>query len=292
MDVLLVDRARRIREILSASGDKVTLPGRGVLPVDAIPPSWLQGTAVPDAHGLLPATHGRPVPQTRADVALLLLVAGQWQELLDLAGDAAHHVTLSFALPLWLDTSWRRWVLENLDLVTAGRQLVVVPALELVAVDPLGVSEKSVLHRHRRLLRRHALTSVHRASPQAALAWWEWFSERRHGRRPDADELAALARIASMAGCEAREYRTDGSAVATALICRHGPTRTMFDLLAPWDTTRAHLRPGVYSAVANLLAARREQLRYCLCYGSFPYKDDIVGGLRRLSLSDLAAVPG
>ncbi len=277
--------------MLSSDGDEIVVPGRGRLHVDEIPPSWLRGSAVLDAIEYLPATQGRPIARTRGDVALLLLIAGQWPELLDLDGDVNHHVTLSFALPLWLDLGWRRWTLANLDLVTAGRQLAVVPALELVAVDPASVLEETILHRHRRLLRRHAGTTAHPASPAAALAWWERFSQQRYGQPPDAHQLAALTRIAAMSGCEAREYRADSSAVVISLLCRHDPTRMMFDLLAPWDITRPRLRPGVYSAVANLLEAHREQLRYCLCYGSFPYKDEAVGGLRRLSLTDLKATP-
>lgn len=289
MEILLVDRAGRTREVLSAEDDELAIPGRGVLSVEAIPPHWLQGGVIPRARGLVPAIHGRAVPRSRADAALLLLVAGQWGEVLDLDRDLAQHVTLSFALPLSLAATWREWVLANLDLVMAGRQLVVVPASDLVAVDPSELPVEAVLRRHRRLFRRHRATSVHPSSPETVLAWWERFSEERYARRPYRDELSALVRIASMAECEAREVRADGHVVAASLICRHGPTRTMFDLLAPWDTTRAELRPGVYSAVANLLEARREHLRYCLCYGRFPYKEEVVGGLPRLRLADLAA---
>lgn len=285
-----MDSACRTRAVFQARDNEIVLPGQCAVPVEAIPATWLRQGGLPNVTGLRPGVHGRPVVRTRADAALLLLTSGQWSELLDFDADTAYHVALSFAFPLWLSFQWRRWTLGSLDVVMAGGQLVAVPASDLVAVDPLGVTEATLVHRHRRLLRRHRDTSV-RSTPDldAVLSWWEQFSEHRHGRRPTGAELTALTRIALMAGCEAKEYRTAGSAAAMSLVCRHKPTQTLFDLLAPWDTTRGGLRPGVYSAVDNLLEARRRSFRYCLCYGNFPYKDEVVGRLPRLGLHNLVA---
>lgn len=289
MDILLVDGTGETRAVLQARDDELVLAGGHVVHVDAIPAWWLRRGALPNAEGICPVVHGRPVVRTRADAALLLLVAGQWPELIDLDGDASYHVVLSFAFPLWLDIGWRRWTLDSLDVVVAGDQLVVVPASDLVAVDPLVVAEAALMCRHSRLLRSHRNTSVRFMSEIGpVLTWWEEFSEQRHGRRPTSAESTALRRVALMAGCEAKEYRVAGSPAVMSLVCRHGPTRTLFDLLAPWDATWAALRPGVYSAVDNLLEAHRQEFRYCLCYGNFGYKDEVVGALPRLGLEHLA----
>ncbi|MGH3623996.1 MAG: hypothetical protein ACRDQ5_19770 [Sciscionella sp.] len=61
----------------------------------------------------------------------------------------------------------------------------------------------------------------------------------------------------------------------------------VFDLMATWEPTAGRLRPGVFSAVHNLLSAQSVGARYSMCYGQFPYKDEIVGNSRRLAMSDL-----
>lgn len=233
-----------------------------------------------------PTFEHRPWPASDGDALLLLALSPQWPEFT--ADESPHHLTLAYALPLALDIAWWEWAARHSGDLVRGRQLVTVPAANLVAVEPAGDLER----RHRRLLKQHAVagTAVHEHGDHAAfLSHWSAFSQRRYEGLPTHDEREALGTVLTMSGCTVREYISQGEVIARSVVCRHDPSRTIFDLMATWEPQHARYRPGIYSGVHNILDAARLGYRYSLCYGQFAYKDDIVGASRRLSLNDLMA---
>jgi hypothetical protein len=231
-----------------------------------------------------PTFEHRPWPASGGDALLLLALSSQWPEFT--ADESPHHLTLAYALPLALDIAWWEWAARRSSDLVRGRQLVTVPAANLVAVEPAGDLER----RHRRLLKQHAVagTVMHEHGDHAAfLLRWSAFSQRRYEGTPTRDEQEALGAVLAMSGCTVREFISDGEVIARSVVCRHDPSRTIFDLIATWEPQHARYRPGIYSGVYNLLDAARQGYRYSLCYGQFAYKDDIVGASRRLSLNDL-----
>jgi hypothetical protein len=231
-----------------------------------------------------PAFERRPWPASDGDALLLLALSSRWPEFA--ADGSPHHLTLAYALPLALDIAWREWADHHSSDLVRGRQLVTVPAANLVAVEPAADLER----RHRRLLRQHAVagTAVHECGDHAAfLSHWSAFSQRRYEGAPTRDEQEALGAVLTMSDCTVREFISHGEVIARSVVCRHDPSRTIFDLMATWEPQHAQYRPGIYSGVHNILDAARQGYRYSLCYGQFAYKDDIIGASRRLSLNDL-----
>jgi hypothetical protein len=98
----------------------------------------------------------------------------------------------------------------------------------------------------------------------------------------------SLHSVLAVTGCLVRDFHHDGEIIARSAVMLHERSRTLFDLMAVWWPRHAHLRPGIYSAVHNLQDAQERGLRFSLCYGQFPYKDHVLGGLPRLALADLA----
>lgn len=235
----------------------------------------------------VPAFGRRPSPASGGDALLLVALSARWPEFT--VDGSPYHLTASYALPLALDTAWREWADRHADSLVRGRQLVAVPASHLVAVEPSVNLEQ----RHRRLLRQHAAAGTRVREHEdyvAFLSHWSAFSQRRYETVLTHDEREALQAVLVMSGCTIREYICRGDVIARSVVCRHEPSRTIFDLMATWEPQHARYRPGVYSGVCNILGAARQGHRYSLCYGQFAYKDEIVGTSRRLALSDL--VPG
>jgi hypothetical protein len=242
------------------------------------------GTLAPAAGPPLPAFARRPSPASGGDALLLLALSARWPEFT--VDESRYHLTLAYALPLALDRAWREWAGREADGLVRGRQLVAVPASHLVAVEPAGNLER----RHRRLLRQHAASGTRVREHEdhgAFLSHWSAFSQRRYDTALTQDEREALRTVLAMSGCTVREFTCRGEVIARSVVCRHEPSRTIFDLMATWEPRHARYRPGVYSGVCNILDAARQGCRYSLCYGQFAYKDDIVGTSRRLALSDL-----
>lgn len=248
----------------------------------------LLGTLASAAAPCVPAFDRRRCPESFGDALLLLAVSARWPEFT--ADNSPYHLTLAYALPLALDTAWQDWAGRHADVLVRGRQLAGVPASHLVAVEPAEDLER----RHRRLLRQHAATGTgvrEHADRAGFLSHWSAFSQRRYGAALTGDEREALGAVLAMSGCTIREFACRGEVIARTVVCRHEPSRTIFDLMATWEPQHARHRPGVYSGVCNILDAARKGYRYSLCYGQFAYKDDIVGTSRRLALGDLMPGP-
>jgi hypothetical protein len=241
--------------------------------------------SVPAHGGYRPRLDGPAAPASRADAALLVAVSELWPSVLVSPDQTPYHATLAYAFPLALDPAWRDWTDRHADLLIGGRQLVLVPASDLVAVEPAGDPER----RHRRLLRRHEQTSVreHSNLPDF-LADWADFVLWRYGTLPSASERDALRTVLEMAGCTVRDFVRSGEVIARTVTCAHVQSRTLFDLLAVWDPRHAVLRPGILSAVHNLIDAASRGYRFSMCYGRFPYKDHVVAGCRPLTLDELS----
>lgn len=237
-----------------------------------------------DVAALGPAVDVCPHPAaTRGHALLLVYLASRWPQIhCHTAGPL--HVTLAYALPLALDSAWRSWTEGHLELLVAGRQIVPVPAYELVAVNPVQADPRQ----HRRLLRSHSSTTVreHR-DVDGFLDDWSRFSVWRHHRPVPAGERRALRAMLTLGGMAVRDFVHETGTVARALVCEHEQCRVLFDLMATWPPEHAKLRPGIYSGLWNLLDARRRGLRFSFCYGQFPYKDEIVGPAARLTLTEL-----
>lgn len=164
--------------------------------------------------------------------------------------------------------------------------MVAVPASDLVAVEP---SEEHA-YRHRRLLRQHARTSVREHIDYAGfLANWATFTKWRYGSASSPAELNALGAVLAMSRCTVREFVSSGETIARSVTCVHEPTKTIFDMMATWEPQHATYRPGIFSAVHNLIDAATHGYRFSMCYGQFPYKDQIVGSCQRLTIEDLAS---
>jgi hypothetical protein len=236
---------------------------------------------------LIPVVTERPWPTELGHALLLLGLSARWPwlaESADLHTFRQHHLTLAYALPLALDAGWRDWAEQHADLLVRSKQLVPVPATDLVAVEPDSVR----IRRHRRLLRRHADTHVKEHHDLADfLGHWSAFTHWRYNYLLPDHERAALLAVLQASGCTVREFIHNGEVVARSVLCAHTASRTVFDVMATWHPRHARLRPGIYSAVHNLLEAADSDFRFSLCYGQFPYKDDIVSGGERLALEDL-----
>jgi hypothetical protein len=168
----------------------------------------------------------------------------------------------------------------------AAAQLVVLPAADFLLVEPSG----QLVRRHARLLRRHATTRVvEHNDTDAYLGHWTTFVAQRFGRCVSAREQAVLRDILTMSGCRVGDIIYEDSIICRSVTCTHSVSRVMFDVMATWDPRAAHLRPGVFAGVHNLLEAFDRRLHYSLCYGSLPYKKEIVAGSRRLTLPALLA---
>lgn len=289
MTVAFEEQAGRVIAVIEAAscGIAMSTPGRGrrhTRTLDGLS-DLLQDLAL--GEGITPVLHRRARPAHRFGALLLVAVAARWPTVA--AADASgafrpHHVTLAHALPLWLGPSWRAWAVDNADLLARGHQLAVVPAADLVAAVPDGKH----LHRHRRLLRRHAATEVaEHADYTRFLNAWSAFTTRRYGRPLPDCERAALGGILAMSRCLVRDFVHAGEVIASAVVCLHETSKVAFDLMATWHFRHARLRPGIYSAVYNLADAERHGYRYSLCYGQFPYKDHVLGAARRLTLEEL-----
>lgn len=245
------------------------------------------GELAPPGTPLVPVVPARPRPERFFDALLLIALSARWPflaETTDLCSFRQHHLTLAYALPLALDARWRAWAADHAELLIRGRQLVAVPASDLVAVAPDGQAGP----RHRRLLRRHARTEVTQHGDHARfLDQWSAFTTWRYGRPLPAEERAALHALLAMSGCVVREFAHAGETIAHCVVCLHDARRVAFDLMAAWHPRHARLRPGIFSAVHNLTDATQRAWRFSLCYGQFPYKDEIVGTAPRLTLEDL-----
>jgi len=277
--------AGRFWEVRASSGHLV-LSGAGVSTrcdtvaelVDAL------RAVLPAQGSYRPRLDGPAAPAGRADAALLLAVSELWPSVLVCPDQTPYHPALAYAFPLALDPAWRDWTDRHADLLIGGGQFVLVPASDLVAVEPAGDPER----RHRRLLRLHEQTAVREHSDLPDfLSDWTDFVRWRYGTPPSASEREALRAILEMAGCTVRDFVRSGQVVARTVTCAHVRTRTLFDLLAVWDPRNAALRPGIFSAVHNLVDAASRGYRFSMCYGRFPYKDHVVAGCRPLTLDEL-----
>lgn len=227
-----------------------------------------------------------------ADGVLALALSAAWPEIGEARSNRRYQITLAYALPLWLDPTWREWTARNLRLVLGAGQMIAVPSSEFIAVDPAEQSAASLAHRQRRLLKRHVDTTVEREGAVGEVVdAWSAFCRSRFDIRITPLQRKAVDGIFGMSGCEVRQFVNAGRTIARSLVCLHASSRTLFDVLAPWDESHAYLRPGIYSAFVNLLEARDRDYRYCLCYGDFPYKRDVLGRLGRLRLQDLRSTP-
>ncbi|MGH2732792.1 MAG: hypothetical protein ACRDJG_07625 [Actinomycetota bacterium] len=225
----------------------------------------------------------RPWATRRQHGVLLLAAAALWPELTGPQG-THYHVTLSYALPLALDSGWRTWSEDHLAELIEAAQLVVLPAADFLVVQPSG----QIQRRHARLLRRHAATMILEHDDTDAYLWhWAAFVAQWFGRSVSAHEQAVLGDMLAMSGCHVGDIVHGSSVIGRSVTCIHPASRVVFDLMTTWDPGAAHLRPGVFAGVHNLLDAFDRRLRYSLCYGRFLYKDEIVAGSCRLMLADL-----
>lgn len=243
-------------------------------------------TMAPTPGDYSPRLDERPWPKRHSHAILLLAISELWPNLLISPDEIPHHVTLAYALPLALDKSWRDWAASYSDVLVGGRQMVVVPASDLVAVEPSG----DFAWHHRRLLRQHEKTSVREHTDYAGfLGHWVAFTKWRYGSSPSPAELSALGAILAMSKCTVREFTSSGEVIGRTVTCAHEPTRTLFDMMATWEPKHAGYRPGIFSAVHNLIDAATRGYRFSMCYGQFSYKDQILKGCPRLALEDLAS---
>ncbi len=267
--------------VASASGQILARTGR----VDEL--VAVLADLAPAETRLIPVAAERPWPKQCGHAVLLLALSARWPQIVESNNSRTlrpYHLTLAYALPLALDSDWRSWAEENSELLIRGGQLVPVPAADLVAIRP----QRACAARHHRLLRRHADTKVIEHRDHADfLHHWSVFTRWRYDSPVTERERAALHAILEASGCVVREFVHQHEVIARSVVCLHPASRILFDLMATWHPRHARLRPGVYSAVHNLIDTAHRGFLFSLCYGQFPYKDDIVGDAERLTLEDM-----
>jgi len=186
-------------------------------------------------------------------------------------------VTLAYAFPVSQDPSWSRWATSHAALVSAAGQLVLVPTSDFSLVDTCDEAAELTRRRYRRLLRRHDQTQWSSCDLSEALVAWGRFCGERFGDGGPPQPLDVLETIFRATGCEARRISTPyGRALCYSVVNWNASSRTLFDVLCPWSLDAAKWRPGIYSALKNLLAAADAEWRFSMCYGAHPYKDALL----------------
>lgn len=283
-NILLLDDHDRELARLFTDRDKVIIrTSRGAESADTVSGTLSLFTELLSLRNTKVHTPERPWATRPIHGVLLLAVANHWPEI-ECADRERYHLTLAYALPLALDTHWRLWSEKHMEELIDSTQLVAVPATDFVVVQPC----QDLARNHRRLLDIHAETTVteHR-NIEAYLGDWCRFSKSRYGYSVPENERSLLNHLLLMSGCCIRDVINGGEIIGRSVVCRHLPSRTMFDLMATWRAGAGRLRPGIFSGVYNVLDALDRRLRYSLCYGQFPYKDEIVGPSSRLTLHEL-----
>jgi hypothetical protein len=113
---------------------------------------------------------------------------------------------------------------------------------------------------------------------------WRHFCERRFATQLSDDHLDFLKLLWRMPGFTATEYRDSTGFVVASAAYRDAESGALFDMLAPWSLHSAWRRPGIFTAVMNLLAAGRDGMSYSLCYGRYSYKEHLVSGFEKVTL--------
>jgi hypothetical protein len=260
-------------------------PGFGIAPAEAEAAEAL--ARLTGQCGDLPATAPQVGPGseivTLADGALALWAARRWPCLVGPEG-APFHVVLSHAFPLAFVGGMFAHALRHLPVIVRGRQLSLLGARQLVFAETPAAGLEGARRRHARALRRNArLSRQSRPASSEALSAllrdWAEFTSWRFNSPLDAGRLEALGIIFACEGFTVNEFWDGARCVARSLTYVDVAQRALFDVMAPWQRDQARARLGIYTAVLNLLEAGQRGLRYCLCYGIFPYKDEVVRGL-------------
>ena len=196
------------------------------------------------------------------------------------------HVVLSHAFPLSLEPTLCDFVMTNIYDLLVEEQLLILDANQFILVDPLAANSETTTAHHRRLLRAsHDWSVIKNENVECVLGMWSDYCENRFGIIHSNRHKTLLSNLFSQSGFFVKEFWRGDACVARSLLYTGYRHRILYDILTPWSRDMARLRPGIFSAVHNLIESRSKGMQYSLCYGIFPYKEDIVHGLPRIDIS-------
>ncbi|EDN71330.1 hypothetical protein BGP_0801 [Beggiatoa sp. PS] len=226
--------------------------------------------------------------KTLAEGIVALFIARHFASIISMNNGVNYHVVLAHAFPLAFIKGIYEHTVQYLPQIVHGNQLLFLDQNQLILVDPSHVPRENIESRHRRVVRINSKCEIRRTTPTTEIIKrWSSFCEWRFHDTLNTKHLNLLKTIFSALGFTVKEFWLSDQCMVQSLIYFDHEQRILFDVLAPWQPKHSANRPGIYSAVHNLLESHQLNARYCLCYGIYPYKQEIIRGLPNVDLQKI-----
>jgi hypothetical protein len=216
------------------------------------------------------------------DALILLYVAHFKTKLLSGFEALNYHVVFAHAFPLSVVPSILLKVADLLSEVVDNKQLLLLDSQQLILVETTGsnVSLSEITKKHSRLIQINKdLKVTYHTNIKSVLSNWSDFCVNRFGEKPSETVLQLFSKIYTDSNFLVKEFWLNQECLAQSLIYKDVQYGILYDLLAPWKLESRSRRLGIFSGVHNLIEAYNLKLKYCMCYGDFPYKHEILSGL-------------
>lgn len=214
--------------------------------------------------------------------ALVALYASCFRtELLSGFETLSYHVVFAHAFPLALVPSILLKIADHLSEVVDNNQLLLLDSHKLILAETTGsnISVSDVVQKHDRLIKINKdLRIVYHTNIKSILLEWSIFCVSRFGEKPSEALLELFSKIYTEPSFIVKEFWLNQECIAYSLIYKDNQYGIFYDLLAPWKLECKSRRLGIFSGVHNLMEAHNLRLKYCMCYGDFPYKHEVLSG--------------
>ncbi|MFM7363347.1 MAG: hypothetical protein ACKO11_02340 [Cuspidothrix sp.] len=224
------------------------------------------------------------------DALIALYLACFKTELISEFGNLVYHVVFAHALPISIVPSILLKIANLLSEVVDNKQLLLLDPGKLILVETVGssISLSDITKKHSRLLEKNAdLKVIYHTNIKSILLNWSDFCVTRFGEKPSETMLQLFSKIYIDNNFLVKEFWLHQECVAQSLIYKDTQYGIFYDLLAPWKLEYRSRRLGIFSGIHNLIEAYNLKLKYCMCYGDFPYKHEILSGLPHSKIPEI-----
>jgi len=186
------------------------------------------------------------------------------------------------AIPLHVTTSIIDFVIEHFDGMLYHNQIGLFLKNKNNHVEVITNTNVGCMHRkYKKVLKKNQKTQLTATTDlMACLEYYKKYCSIRFSSEVNNNLLELLYQFYSADNSiKIYSIAVDDQIVGYSVILLDDDNRVLYDMLCPWDMSQKEYNLGKWVAIKNIELAYQKKYAYSLCYGRFPYKDEIIQAL-------------
>ena len=218
------------------------------------------------------------VDECDSDYGLMILLGLTILNNVFIFNDDYFELSFAYAVPLGRDEFLKKFTMDNLSDCFGTHNIVFLKSDSLYIkahLDEDGLGRLCKKNKKTILLNKDVAIEQVPFTDRFFQFWEKYDYERFNEVQTESFKNFFKNVYTSTSAFRLYQYSKNGEVFAYNVLYFSENQKIIYDVLLPWLKKKEIFRVGIYSAIYNLKLAADLNWGYSLCYGKFPYKDQI-----------------